>query len=87
MFALEALANANAVIFSKTGGLIQMVDGNGCLVEPGNAVQLADAIREMIQHRNLALLQIKSQLIAQHCFSKEIQLKQFEQLMGEVELC
>jgi glycosyltransferase involved in cell wall biosynthesis len=86
MFALEALANANAVIFSKTGGLIEMVDGNGCLVEPGNAVQLADAIREMIQHRNLALLQIKSQEIAQRCFSKAIQLKQFEQLIREVEL-
>jgi len=86
MFALEALANANAVIFSKTGGLIEMVDGNGCLVEPGNAVQLADAIRDMIQHRNLALLQIKSQQIAQRCFSKEIQLMQFEQLIMEVEL-
>ena len=87
MFALEALANANAVIFSKTGGLIEMVDGNGCIVEPGNAVQLADAIREMIQHSNLTLLQKKSQQIAQSCFSKEIQLKQFEQLISEIELC
>jgi len=87
MFALEALANGNAVIFSKTGGLIEMVDANGCLVEPGNAVHLADAIRKMVQHKNLGLLQKKSQQIAQSCFSKEIQLNQFEHLIREVELC
>jgi glycosyltransferase involved in cell wall biosynthesis len=87
MFALEALANGNAVIFSKTGGLIEMVDANGYLVEPGNAVHLADAIRKMVQHKNLGLLQKKSQQIAQSCFSKEIQLNQFEHLIREVELC
>ena len=87
IFALEALANANAVIFSKTGGLIEMVNDNGLLVEPGNAVHLADAIRKFIQHSNLEMLHKKSQQIAQSCFSKEIQLKQFEHLMREIELC
>ncbi len=87
MFALEALANGNAVIFSKTGGLIEMVDGNGLLVEPGNAEQLAACIQQMITYKNIRTLQEQSVHIAQNRFSKELQLQQFMRLMKEVDVC
>lgn len=87
MFALEALANGNAVIFSKTGGLIEMVDGNGLLVEPGNAEQLAACIQHIIAHKNIRTLQEQSMRIAQNRFSEQVQLQQFMQLMKEVEVC
>lgn len=87
MFALEALANGNAVIFSKTGGLIEMVDGNGFLVEPGNAEQLAACIQHLIAHKNIRTLQEQSMRIAQNRFSEQVQLQQFMQLMKEVAVC
>lgn len=90
MFALEALANGNAVIFSKTGGLIEMVDGNGFLVEPGNAEQLAACMQHLITHKNIRTLQEQSVRIAQNRFSEQVQLQQFMQLMKlmkEVAVC
>jgi len=44
MFALEGLATGNAVVFSKTGGLIDLVDGNGLFFEPQDIDSLAEAL-------------------------------------------
>lgn len=84
MFALEALANSNAVIFSNTGGLIEMVDGNGVLVTPGNVNDLAIAIKKLLNEPQLQSLKEQSVLIAKNNFSSEVQYAQFMKLYGEV---
>lgn len=84
MFALEALANSNAVIFSNTGGLIEMVDGNGVLVTPGNVNDLAIAIKKLLNEPQLQSLKEQSVLIAKNNFSSEVQYAQFMRLYGEV---
>jgi glycosyltransferase involved in cell wall biosynthesis len=86
MFALEALAYGNAVIYSKTGGLIDMVDVNGYLIEPSNHRQLAEAILAMLITTNLHDMKQQSIEIAVNKYSPNIQLTQFNQLMEEVRI-
>lgn len=85
MFALEALAYGNAVIYTKTGGLIDMVDGNGYLLEPANHQQLADAIVALINTPNLLTFKHQSTQIALNNYQAQIQLIQFNQLIKEVQ--
>ncbi|MCC7532843.1 MAG: glycosyltransferase family 4 protein [Bacteroidia bacterium] len=84
MFALEALATSNAVIYSATGGLIEMVEKNGILIEPNNEQQLADAIVSLIHHPDLETLKLESTKIAEKKFSSKVQLQQFEHILKEV---
>lgn len=84
MFALEAIANKNAVIFSKTGGLIDMVDGNGILIEANNVEQLTNAFKQLLKTPNLSVLKEKSGVIAANKFSADVQLIQFKKLLQEV---
>lgn len=45
---LEGMAGGNAVVTTEVGSIPEVVDeGNGRLVAPGNAVELADAIAEL----------------------------------------
>lgn len=44
MFALEGLSTGNVCIFSKTGGLVDMIDGNGFFFEPQNIEELAECL-------------------------------------------
>lgn len=85
MFALEALATGNAVVYSNTGGLIDMVDGNGYLIEPANCSKLADAIVTLINTPDLIKLKQQSIEIALKNHHPQIQLNQFNQLMEEVQ--
>ena len=82
--ALEALATGNAVVYSNTGGLIDMVDGNGYLIEPNNYNQLAHAILALIKEPNLTALKKQSTQIALKKYHPQIQLTQFIKLMEEV---
>jgi len=53
MFALEAIATGNLCIFSKTGGLVDLIDNNGYLFEPQNIEELAkilDRLSKMDKH-------------------------------------
>lgn len=84
MFALEALANSNAVIFGNTGGLIDMVDGNGILVDTSSANNLANAILQMLHHPKLDALKQQSKMIAQQRFSAMVQYNQFIQLFNQI---
>ena len=63
MFALEALATGNICIFSKTGGLIDMIDGNGILFEPQNIEQLSDSIVKIIHKSKDEIIQMKKRSI------------------------
>lgn len=84
MFALEALANANAVIFGNTGGLIDMVDGNGILIDTSSANNLANAILQMLHHPKLDELKQQSKIIAKQRFSAMMQYNQFIQLFNQI---
>ncbi len=84
MFSLEAIANKNAVIFSQTGGLIDMVDGNGFLIEPNNIEQLAEAFKKLLNTPDIAALKEKSGVIAAAKFGANVQLSQFNKLLQEV---
>lgn len=59
MFALESLATGNAVIFSKTGGLIDLVENNGLLFEPQNIESLAKSLIEITKLNKKDILNMK----------------------------
>ena len=46
----EAMAMAKPIIASRVSDLPEVLDGCGCIVEPGNVAQLADRIRHLLQH-------------------------------------
>ena len=48
MFALEALATGNVVLFSRVGGLVDLVDGNGYSFEAQNIEDLAQAVQKLM---------------------------------------
>lgn len=54
--ALEALASRAPVVAARTGGLAEIMDGTGAaaMFEPGNAVELADRIAEVLGDRTAA---------------------------------
>lgn len=82
MFALEALGYGKAVIFSKTGGLIDMVAGNGLLVEPGNENDLANAIHHMLYTQQLDEYKSNSIRMASAQFSPQKQMQQFDHMLN-----
>lgn len=82
MFALEALGYGKAVIFSKTGGLIGMVADNGILVEPGNHIELANAIDVMLYTDQLASFKNNSLKRALTEFSPKKQMEQFNNMLS-----
>ncbi len=84
MFALEALATSNAVIYTATGGLIDMVKGNGVLIQPNHPKELAAAILEMLSHTDLEVLKQQSKAIALNQYAKEVQWRQLENVLAEV---
>ena len=54
--ALEGMAAGAPTIVARTGGLAEIVDGTdaGLLFEPGNPIELAARIREVLGNRELA---------------------------------
>ncbi len=84
MFALEAISTANAVVFSKTGGLVEMVEHNGSLVEPNNVEQLAQAIKTILYATNIDEMKKDSMAIGRLKFSKQTQWLQIEALLNDL---
>lgn len=78
VFALEAMAAGNAVVYSNTGGLADMVSGNGILFDPGNVQELALAITHMLNApvSQIAAFKQASVTLCSTRFSKQQQLKQ-----------
>ena len=77
MFALEALSRGNAVVFTNTGGLVSMVNGNGLLIEPGSAEALARAIIQLLEKENLMEFKQRSIQIATEQYNSLVQFQQF----------
>jgi glycosyltransferase involved in cell wall biosynthesis len=63
MFALEGLSTGNACVFSKTGGLVDLIDGNGLFFEPQNIEGLADAIVTVAKKTNEEIVSMKKKSI------------------------
>ena len=63
MFALEGLATGNTVIFSKTGGLIDLVDGNGLFFEPQDIDSLVEALVKISNLPKDEIIKMKSKSI------------------------
>jgi len=82
MFALEALATGNIVIFSRTGGLIDLVDQNGMLFEPQNIEALANSIKQIVNYDYDRLYQMKkmSLSLAREKYSPKIVCDKFNVL-------
>lgn len=78
MFALEALQYGNAVVFSNTGGLVDMVDGNGYLVAVGDVASLKNAMLNMLHNNQLDVMKQKSVAIALAKFNAQVQFSQFQ---------
>lgn len=86
MFALEALAYQNAVVFTQTGGLLDMVDHNGVGVSVGDVQLLVKALQSMLELDDEGLRQFKNQsrIICQQNFSPAKQWEQVEQLLIQI---
>lgn len=67
--ALEALASGAPVVAARTGGLAEIMDGTGAaaMFEPGNAIELAERIGNVLQDRSVAagLAESARQLLAE----------------------
>ncbi|WP_297069478.1 glycosyltransferase family 4 protein [Thermococcus sp.] len=51
---LEAMASGVPVVGTSAGGIPEILDGCGMVVQPGNADELADAINLLLDNQNLA---------------------------------
>lgn len=84
MFALEGLATGNAVIFSNTGGLIDLVDGNGFLFEPQNIDSLAEALVKIsnLPKEEIVRMKYRSIELIKEKFSPSIIAKKFNSILN-----
>ena len=79
MFALEGLATGNACLFSRTGGLIDMVDDNGILFEPQNIESIASALTDLANLDANSLIEMKKKSIdiCEKRFSSKVVAEKF----------
>lgn len=61
---MEAMSAGIPVVSTRTGGIPELVEGAGLLVEQKDSVQLADALRELLEDRELR------RRIGQQCLAK-----------------
>lgn len=63
MFALESLSTSNICVFSKTGGLLDLIDGNGYFFDPQDIFQLAASLRSILDLTEEEVMSMKSRSI------------------------
>lgn len=73
MFALESIALGKICLFSKVGGLIDLVDGNGMLFDPQSFEQLSNNLKTLIGLKDEEILLMKAR-------SREIYLNKFSSM-------
>ncbi len=59
MFALEAIATSNIVLYAKSGGLVDLVDNNGFMFEPQNIENIATQFEKIIKLSEEEKLKLK----------------------------
>lgn len=86
MFALEGLATGNACLFSRTGGLIDMVDGNGILFEPQNIESIASALTDLANLDSESLIEMKKKSIdiCEKRFSSKVVAEKFRTIFDVI---
>ena len=85
--AIEAMACGLPVIASRAGGLPEIVrpGETGLLVEPGNAVALADAIQQLFERREqVKLMGRKARIDVEQRFSLDKWIQRFDDLHQEI---
>ncbi len=82
MFALEGLATSNVCIFARTGGLIDLIDGNGFYFEPQNIESIVSALKNVANSDldEIQKMKIRSIQIAQASFSPEVVSTKFRMI-------
>lgn len=80
MFALEGLATGNVCLFSKTGGLIDMIDGNGYFFDPQDIESLSHALEKiaLIPKEEIVEMKRRSLEICSQKFSSKVVSKKFQ---------
>jgi len=83
MFALEGLVTGNVVVFSRTGGLIDLVDGNGFLFEPQNIDSLVEVLVRIanLNKEEIKRMKARSIEIVKDKFSPSIVAKKFNDIL------
>jgi glycosyltransferase involved in cell wall biosynthesis len=86
MFALEGLATGNACLFSRTGGLIDMVDDNGILFEPHNIESISTALTDLanLDSKSLIEMKKKSIVICEKRFSSKVVAEKFRTIFDVI---
>jgi glycosyltransferase involved in cell wall biosynthesis len=86
MFALEGLATGNVCLFSRTGGLIDMVEDNGILFEPQNIESIVSALTELSQLSNDEIIKMKeySIKISNRKFSPPVVAQKFQTIFDVI---
>ncbi len=86
MFALEALAEHNAVIFTQTGGLLDMLHNNGIGIPVGDTDSLSNAMKSLLLLEDLELRQMKNESAAwcKEAFSPAKQLEQLQEILTQI---
>ncbi|WP_217524745.1 glycosyltransferase family 4 protein [Vibrio metschnikovii] len=86
MFALEGLATGNACLFSKTGGLVDMVDDNGILFEPQNIESIASALTDLANLDSKSLIEMKKKSIdiCEKRFSSKVIAEKFRTIFDVI---
>lgn len=86
MFAVESLATSNVVLFSKTGGLIDLVDNNGYFFEPEDVNAIADAIEKVsgLSKKKINLLKKNSRELFDDKFNETIVVNKFYSMLNKV---
>ncbi|BDM65195.1 glycosyl transferase [Shewanella sp. NFH-SH190041] len=86
MFALEGLSTGNACLFSRTGGLVDMIENNGIFFEHQNIESLALAMSCLSKLSKDELLEMKQNSITlcQRKFSPEIVVEKFKLIFSVI---
>lgn len=86
MFALEGLATGNACLFSRTGGLLDMVDGNGIMFEPQNIESIASALSDLANLDSESLIKMKKKSIdiCEERFSSKVVAEKFKTIFDVI---
>lgn len=89
MFALEGLSTGNACIFSRTGGLIDLMDRNGIFFEPQNVESIVSALVKLanLDLNELAEMKKRSITITENKFSSIAVAKKFSSIVDLIITC